>query len=176
MTWPPTRPNDRCTAGSPETLTLGLPRPAWSACHWQVFSPAIPRLFKRVFPALSRQAAGHRLTRAFLDRLRFDRADSIVRCRILHSDLKPLRAPSLAEGITALTGIADILLSIAISWRESCRAGLIVDIALSVFCMASVAVITRPFGSNRRALWSRPGQQSSSACCPCHPERPDAAA
>lgn len=66
----------------------------------------------------------------------FDAASSIL--------IENRFARPLAEGITVLTGITDILLGIAISWRESCRAGLIVGIALSLFCMASVAVITRP--------------------------------
>jgi hypothetical protein len=51
-------------------------------------------------------------------------------------------ARPLAEVITAVISIADILVGVAIAWRQTCRIGLMAGIALSLFYMATAAVIT----------------------------------
>lgn len=50
-------------------------------------------------------------------------------------------ARPLAEVVTVMSSAADILVGVAISWRRSCRAGLMTGIALSLFYMISAAVI-----------------------------------
>lgn len=58
-------------------------------------------------------------------------------------------ARPLAEVVTVVSSTADILIGVAISWRRSCRAGLMAGIALSLFYMISAAVIAP-------SLWLEP--------------------
>jgi nucleoside-diphosphate-sugar epimerase len=54
-----------------------------------------------------------------------------------------------AEIITVMSSVADILVGVAISWRRSCRGGLLAGIALSLLYMVGAAVITP-------SLWLEP--------------------
>jgi uncharacterized protein YbjT (DUF2867 family) len=58
-------------------------------------------------------------------------------------------ARPLAEAITVISSIADILVGTAILWRKSYRMGLIAGIALSLFYMATAAAVTP-------SLWLEP--------------------
>jgi len=54
-----------------------------------------------------------------------------------------------AELMTVVSSVADILVGMAISWRKSCRAGLMAGIALSLFYMVGAAAIAP-------SLWFEP--------------------
>jgi nucleoside-diphosphate-sugar epimerase len=58
-------------------------------------------------------------------------------------------SPIFSRAITAASSVADILVGIAIAFRSSARLGLIVGIGLSIFYMASAALLTP-------ALWIEP--------------------
>lgn len=51
-------------------------------------------------------------------------------------------APSLAKAITVPSSVMDIAVGVLIAWRSTARTGLLAGIAVSLFYMASAAVIT----------------------------------
>lgn len=49
---------------------------------------------------------------------------------------------AIAEGVTAVTSLADITIGLAIAWRKTCRTGLLLGIGLSLFYMIGAAMAT----------------------------------